>query len=217
VLTSGSVAALVVCGSCSTFSTSGADADAGRGDDADAALGEAAADGTAGDGPAVPPCFDAGQGDAAFIVSEDFTTSGCDGWSQTGVGLSLAEVVDTSCGVRACEICATADAGGAVYKYYSQGMTMDGGSYIVSGWLTDRDGGSGAVYVLNAGFFTSDFGPVGTAQATGGFTGDWTFAVSPPSLIAPGADQVQLALTPLGVQPGGCLRVTHLRVAATSP
>jgi hypothetical protein len=209
----GSVAACVLGVSCATYSASGADGDAGQGD---GGQGDAGADGTAGEADSVTPvsgCFDAGPDDgAAFIVSEDFRASGCDGWAPNGTGFTVDQV-DAGCGVSACEICAaTPDAGGQVGLYYPT-PTFDGGSYTVSGWLADHDAGPAATYALAANFLTP--GNVSTAdpKANGGLTAEWAFATSAATTINPPVTQVQVGIYPLNMQAGGCLRITHVRVA----
>jgi hypothetical protein len=210
------VTALVPWGwSCSTYSSSGADA--GRGDDADAGADGAAPDGAPDDDGSTPPnpgCFDAGPDDgAAFVVSEDFRASGCDGWYSSGAGLTVRTVVDASCGVSACEVCVVdLDAGGPIGNAYPIPLS-DGGSYAVSGWLIDHDAGPAATYVLSAAFALADTSYAGSVQATAGLTSDWTLATSAVTPIAIGANKALVTLAVANVQPGGCLRITHIRVA----
>jgi hypothetical protein len=146
------------------------------------------------------------------LVTEDFTASGCDGWTLEGAGLTL-HAVDT-CGVSACEICAAnVDAGGFAGTYYPTKM-LDGGSYTVSGWLLDRDAGSVASYTLQASFFTESAIWMGGTKTTGSLASDWGFVSSPATTnVEPGATQAQVGVTSSNMQVGGCMRVTHVRVA----
>jgi hypothetical protein len=148
--------------------------------------------------------------DAAALVTEDFAASGCDGWVQLeGAGFSAATVDVPACGVRACEICATAaDAGGFVGAIYPM-PALDGGTYKISGWLVDRDAGSAALYTLTAYFPAAN----GVLQANGGLTANWTLATSPVGTFPAGDTRVVVEINPRSMQVGGCLRVARVRLA----